>query len=257
MNDKQEIVPATALKEVQSEANSMMSLIELATTKKEIDPEKLHSLLDAQERFLERRARDAFNESVEWVISNMPKIVKNKAVLYEMKKEQGKMETAFKYATLEDIDRLIAPLLKTAKLRISTTTREREGGGAVVISKLTHSLGHSDTCEIPLPLDTGGGKNNIQAMGSTFSYGRRYGLCALLNIVVIGDDDDAQGAEPIDNEQAVEIDLLITQSGVKKDKFLKMLKVDDVRQIRGKDFNRAVNSLKAALYDKEKGSTHA
>lgn len=256
MND---IVPTKILKAAQSDAQSMFQLIEQASSNPDVDPAKLHSLLDAQERFLDRQARDAYNEAVEWVIVQMPRIVKNKSVGYDLVKnqpEKGQKE-AFKYAPLEDIDKIIAPLLKTAKLRGSFTTREREGGGAVVISKLTHALGHSETCELPLPIDTSGGKNNVQGMGSTFSYGRRYGICALLNIVVIGDDDDAQSAEAVTNEQAVEIDLLISDSKVNKEKFLKTLKVDDVRMIRGKDYGRAINALKAIIYDKTKGSENA
>lgn len=250
-----EIVPTKTLKEVQSEAQSMLALIEMAAANKDVDPAKLHSLLDAQERFLDRKARDAYNEALEWVIAQMPRIVKNKKVLYEVTKGKPSdgMKEAFSYATLEDIDKIIAPLLKTAKLRGSFTTREREGGGAVVISKLTHALGHSETCELPLPIDTSGGKNNVQGMGSTFSYGRRYGICALLNIVVIGDDDDAQSAEAVTTEQAVEIDLYITKSAVDKARFLKTLKVDDVRMIRGRDYARALNSLKAIIHDKAQG----
>ena len=40
-----------------------------------------------------------------------------------------------------------------------------------------------------LPLDTSGSKNGVQAVGSTVSYGKRYAICALLNIST-GDDTD-------------------------------------------------------------------
>ena len=40
------------------------------------------------------------------------------------------------------------------------------------------------------PLDTTGGKSEVQAAGSTNSYLRRYIACNIFNIVVVGDDDD-------------------------------------------------------------------
>jgi len=46
---------------------------------------------------------------------------------------------------------------------------------------------------MPAPLDTTGGKSNVQAVGSTNSFLRRYVACNIFNIVVVGDDDD--GAE--------------------------------------------------------------
>jgi hypothetical protein len=41
-----------------------------------------------------------------------------------------------------------------------------------------------------LPLDTSGSKNNVQAVGSSTSYGKRYTATLLLNIRTKGEDDD-------------------------------------------------------------------
>jgi hypothetical protein len=40
------------------------------------------------------------------------------------------------------------------------------------------------------PRRTQGGKSNVQAVGSTNSYLRRYFACNIFNIVIVGDDDD-------------------------------------------------------------------
>jgi hypothetical protein len=40
-----------------------------------------------------------------------------------------------------------------------------------------------------MPIDTSGSKTSVQGIGSTVSYGKRYTLCALLNIST-GDDTD-------------------------------------------------------------------
>jgi hypothetical protein len=39
---------------------------------------------------------------------------------------------------------------------------------------LSHELGHSEETTMTLPLDTSGSKNNVQAVGSSTSYGKRY-----------------------------------------------------------------------------------
>lgn len=48
-----------------------------------------------------------------------------------------------------------------------------------------------------LPADTSGSKNAVQAFGSSTSYGKRYVLCALLNITTRGQDDNGQTAAPV------------------------------------------------------------
>jgi hypothetical protein len=47
---------------------------------------------------------------------------------------------------------------------------------------------------MPLALDTSGSKNGTQGAGSTVSYGKRFTLKAMLNIVDAGVDDDGQSA---------------------------------------------------------------
>jgi len=46
---------------------------------------------------------------------------------------------------------------------------------------------------MPAPPDSTGGKSNVQAVGSTNSFLRRYIVCNIFNIVVVGDDDDGTG----------------------------------------------------------------
>ena len=65
--------------------------------------------------------------------------------------------------------------------------------------------------KIPLcqpPLDTTGGKSDVQAVGSTNSFLRRYVACNIFNIVVVGDDDDGTGGT-IDEAQTRTILALI------------------------------------------------
>jgi hypothetical protein len=124
------------------------------------------------------------------------KIVKNSSVLYEIengKPQKGTYE-AFKYAPLEEIDKHLRPLLAKEDMDLSYSDEPREGGGILIRGRLKHLPGgHYEDSFMPAALDTTGGKSNVQAVGSTNSFLRRYVACNIFNIVVVGDDDDGTG----------------------------------------------------------------
>lgn len=234
-----------------SESETIMQLIARAQSDPKFDVAKLEQLFNLYERAKNRSAQEEYNAAVTCVIDEMPRITKSKKVMYDIDKNNkaaGQQE-AFKYAPLEDIDAVVKPLLKKHKLRDSYTTRMREGGGAIVVGKLTHVNGHSEECELPLALDTSGGKNNIQGMGSTFAYGRRYTLCGLLAIVVIGDDDDAQSLNTIDENTQKKLteDLkgICVDIEVFMPKFLEFMKVKSLDEILVGDMKKANNMITA------------
>ena len=104
---------------------------------------------------------------------------------------------------------------------------------------------------MPAPLDTTGGKSNVQAVGSTNSYLRRYVACNIFNIVVVGDDDDGVGGT-IDEAQTKTILDLIKRAKVGP-KFLKYMRAQSVEQagslaaavatIAARDYRKAITTL--------------
>src|SRR5215831_5876153 len=80
---------------------------------------------------------------------------------------------------------------------------------------------------MPAPPDTTGGKSNVQAVGSTNSFLRRYVACNIFNIVVVGDDDGNGGT--IDEAQTKTIVELIKKARVGP-KFLKYMRVQSVEE---------------------------
>src|SRR5262249_16163141 len=121
------------------------------------------------------------------------KIVKNRSVVREIEKgnpRRGAYE-AFKYAPLEEIDKHLRPLLAEEEMDLSYSDEPREDGGILIRGRLKHlPTGHFEDSFMPAPLDTSGGKSNVQAVGSTNSFLRRYIACNIFNIVVVGEDDD-------------------------------------------------------------------
>ena len=244
MEDNQQLVE-------HKEPVTIISIIAEAVKSGMVDATVIHSLLDAEERWRKSQAEIEFNEAFSRLSQKLPRIVKKGSVAYK-DKQSGKSEEAFRFATYETIDEAVRPLLADEGFSMLYDTKEREGGGLIMTATLLHSKGHKMQSSIPLALDSSGGKNNIQAMGSSSSYGRRYAMCNILNIVTIGEDDDANSAFPITTEQAIELDLKLTESGLDRAKFLKILKVEDIRDIRVKDYGRAMNTVKAKIYDNEK-----
>ena len=175
-------VEAGAVVPMQSEA--FLSVIARAAADPSINVEKMQSLLDMQMRIMERQAEAAFNEAMARLQPKLPRIVR------EGKASYGQGKGGYNYARYEDIDRMIRPLLNEEGFALSFDSVWNDKL-CTIIGKLSHSGGHSTAASIPLPLDTSGGKNGIQGMGSTLSYGKRYCVGMLLNIVTVGEDDDA------------------------------------------------------------------
>ena len=113
------------------------------------------------------------------------------------------------------MDWVIRPIMGRHGFTLSFNMESKDGGGAVVTGTLLHRDGHSKSASVPLALDAGAGRNNLQAMGSTLAYGKRYCAEMLLNIVRKSEDDDgvSGGKRLITADQVKELAALCEQSG--------------------------------------------
>jgi hypothetical protein len=150
---------------------------------------------------------------------------------------------------------VIEPLLEAEGFRLSfnSAPRQADGGGLVVTGTLLHRDGHNRSASMPLPLDTGPGRNNLQAQGSTLSYGKRYTTEMLLNIIRDGDDDDGKRGNErfITEAQATEICVLVDEAEADPAEFMKWLFGDGephtYGEIPAEKFVAAVNALKSKI----------
>jgi len=165
--------------ESQSETTALMQVIERVAMDKDSDISKLEKMLDMQERILNRNANQQFTADLAAMQIKLPRVI-----------EHGEGHNKAKYAKLEDINDAIRPVLQ--EFGFAVTFRVKQDAGVLWITTvLSHRDGHSEETSIPLALDTSGSKNAVQAVGSTISYGKRYGICMMLNIST-GDDVDGQ-----------------------------------------------------------------
>lgn len=258
--------PASTAVAASSQANSMPAVISEGPTEllsaivqmardPSVDADKLEKLLAMQERMEAREAERQFNMAM----MRLPPIhVKKSGVIDLTSKEDRAANRAGRsvpFARWEDMAKIIEPLLEAEGFRLSFNSAPRpgEGGGLVVTGTLLHRGGHSRSASIPLALDTGPGRNNLQAQGSTLSYGKRYATEMLLNIVREGDDDDGKrgGTKFISDSQVDELRRLLHDAGRQEGAFLDRLFAGSVRALEeiedGSGYLAAKSTLQAII----------
>jgi len=249
--------------------STVVALIERVALDPSADVEKLDRMMAMYERLKAKEAELAYNAAKGRILKKLVgiKIVKTKSALQEMEKGKPQNGTyhTFKYAPLEEIDKHLRPLLAEENMDLSYSDEPREGGGIRIRGRLKHlPSGHYEDSFMSAPLDTTGGKSEVQAAGSTNSFLRRYVACNIFNIVVVGDDDDgAMGT--LDEHQTKTILDLIKKAKVGP-KFLKYMKARSVEEagsleaavanIAVRDYRKAISTLEEQIAKAEVGHAH-
>lgn len=240
--ESKEIISAPATPQV-----TFMDMIAQNINNPNFDAAKLHSLIDANERIMNRQAMMDYDAAMVRLQAKLAdaKITKTGKIEFSGKdKKGGDYHQSTPYAKLEDIDKVLRPLMRAEGFVVTYLTSGTER--PIVTCKITHDGGHSETSSMTLPLDTSGSKNNLQGAGSSISYGRRYTLCAMLNLITPDEDDDGAGG-PITDEQAALLDGELRESKMDRDKFLKLAEATDIREIKLKNYGRALNAVQAKI----------
>ena len=171
-----------------SQSESVLAVISRASTDPNVDIDKMERLLEMLTTMRAKDAEMAYRADMSKLQAAMPTI-----------KERGKImvkgELRSTYAKFEDILEATKPILK--KYGFSVAFRSEYPGDKIcIIGTISHKGGHSESTPIELPLDVSPGKNTVQMVGSSTSYGMRYAYRMLLNIASTGDDDDGNSADP-------------------------------------------------------------
>lgn len=221
-----------------TESNTV-SLFERLARDPNVDVGKLEKLVELKERADKRNAEAAYHSALAGMQSEIPSIVESGQILHS-----GKLIS--KYALFEDINDTVRPILQRHGFAISFRTKV-DGNVLTVTGVLSHRDGHHEETSLPLPFDTSGAKNAVQAIGSSVSYGKRYVMCALLNITTRGDDDDGQraGNVAVSEDQADTLDSLIKSVGADEKAFLKYFKIAKIADLPAKAYPDAVAMLNA------------
>lgn len=181
-------------------AMQMLQMIEKAANNPRMNVDKMREMMFLQKEFMAIHAENEFNAAMARLQPKLPFIDKKGRIAFEDNKGNQRNTP---YARFEDIEGQIRPLYSAEGFSTSYDVETVVVQGAkepfmVIILTISHALGHKRTFKSPpMPADTSGKKNAIQALGSTQSYGKRYCLTNGFGIVVKGEDDDGKkgGAE--------------------------------------------------------------
>lgn len=165
----------------QDQEVSMLATISRLALDPRCDMEKLERLMALQERMEAKSALEAFNASFAEMQCAMPSVVKRTENTHTKKL----------YADLDDINAMVRPVMAKYGFGVSFKIVNTPAG-VNITGILMHKGGHREETSMLLPLDAGAGRSAVQSVGSTTTYGKRYVMCALLNITS-GDDNDNDG----------------------------------------------------------------
>jgi hypothetical protein len=171
------------VKHTASLAGSMLDVIARAATDERVNIDKMTALFDMQQRIMAKDALDQFNEAMaEFNARCELRVAKAGTASLGGK-------GSYRFARWEDMDVVIRPIMRELGLWFSFDATT-ESNGVTVKGTLHHRGGHTQSASLSLPVDVGPGRNAIQQVGSTVSYGKRYCVEMLLNVVREDEDDD-------------------------------------------------------------------
>lgn len=230
---------------VVSEAASLMQVISRAAADPQTDVNKLDKLLSMYERITAGRAKSEFDAALSAMQPKLPTVNRNGNITIKDKGTEIVRQST-PYALFEDINEAVRPVLNEFGFAISFRTGTAADGKIVVTAILSHKGGHREETSLSLAHDSTGSKNAVQAIGSSVSYGKRYTMCAMLNITTKGEDDDAQAADEfITDDQEVELLALIKETKTDTVRFLDHMGVKALTSIPGAQFKKAKHALQA------------
>jgi hypothetical protein len=222
-----------------SGAAALMRTIQDAAVSQHVDPVKFDRLLNAQDRIARKEAQSAFDKAFAEMQGELP-VIEKRGVLTD---EFGSPGSS--YALWEDINEAVKPVL--SKFGFGLRFRTAQDHGAVVVTAIvSHAGGHAEETTMRLPVDMTGGKNAVQAIGSSTSYGKRYAASALLNLTGRDEDDDGKAAAPtpkITAEEVAELRRLIAKAKADEKRLAVYLGVPSLEDIPPSRLNRAREAI--------------
>lgn len=203
--------------------------IQLAMSNK--DMSQLEKMIELKERVDATEARKAYFAALSLFQSKCPAILKKKKAHNSL------------YAPLGDIIEQVKDLLHECGLSYHFIPFQGADGSLTETCVTTHIGGHSESVPFTAPPDTTGSKNEIQALGSTSTYLRRYAFTGAFGIVTADEDMDGRlptpDPVPITHDQIIELEELIQVTKTSLDDFCKHWKIGAVDDLFDSNFAQA------------------
>jgi hypothetical protein len=225
----------TAPAPIANDGAVILTMIDKLISRPDVPVEKLEQMFALHQKVQAEAARKSFLAAFAALQSGLPAAVR-----------AGRGHNDKAYARYEDVaEALRQPFAQHGFSHWFTV--DQTDGKVKVTTNLGHCDGHVESSALVLPLDTSGNKNAIHAMGSTISYGKRYGLLTVSGIAT-GDDDDGKKLDDKPTDAKLEdIFKLIDETKSERTWFLEKYSVESFDDLTGKQRNEIKSGLTAKL----------
>ena len=261
--------PSTALAKHEPRPTNLLVAFAQAASDPACNPEKMKALSDMVDKMKAEEAEVAFTEAYIDMQEELPSISATGRI--EIAAKVGSRGQSTPYAKFDEIMRVVKPILKKYKFALMVVSEPNASGvGVVVRGTLSRvhetqygKAAHVKNTIIAVPLENSGSKNNVQGIGSSLSYAKRYSVIQLLNIIShaeVDDDRDGHGPKPkkgaapaeaqqpddaeanINGSQAKELTKAIADCGVGPATFLQKYQIEAVHELPAKLFAEAMKA---------------
>lgn len=168
----------------------------------------------------------------------------NARKLFKISRDKINPRFGSKYISLDEIILGTEEALRENGLNVISYFQVEDDGNAQIVTELHHVDGHCQGSVFPVPTGL-----DMQKLGSTITYARRYNLSLLLNIVA-DEDDDGNAATPTDllsqSEMSIVVDLVKKHKWETADvkRLLSKYGYSSSKEVKKKDFAAICNDLK-------------
>lgn len=235
-----EIVPATQ--------PSIMGMLQVAVEKLggEGAPamvEALTKLVDLHERMEAKRAEMSFNLALAAFQAECPSIPKSSTAKVTT---SGGAGFSYNYAEIDQIAETTRPLLSKHGLAYSWDMTQT-GESITCVCTLRHVDGHRVESTFACPTDSRAAMSGAQKSGAALTYAKRQSLIAVLGLTTCDPDTDGavNGHARITNEQARNIEALLSEVKADVPGFLKYMGAERIVDISTADYRKAITALES------------
>lgn len=231
----------------QTSPNAIIDLLQAAVDRG-LPVETLERLQALHERVSDRAAATEFARDLAAFQQKCPPIAKKSTAKVTTK---SGVQYTYRYAELDQIARTIAPFL--AELGLSYTwDSDLRDKILHCACTLRHVNGHSIKATFSAPVESAAGMSEQQKHAAALTYARRQSLIQVLGLTTTEPDTDGANPEPITQQQADDLRALIQEVGANLTRFLKWAKIQRLEDLPARDYESAVNSVRAVA-EKRKG----
>ena len=244
-----------------SEPKSVLAIIADAAANPAINPAVMRELLDMKKEIMAEEARLAFINAKLLLNDKLPTINKDGKIEF---KDKGEGRTVLKFASFENINDVIKPLLKEFGFDLWFSSEPGLAGMINVVGHMEHRLGFGRLTTFPMPYDGSGGKSGAQGWASAFSFGKRVTTIGLLNIQTRAIEDrdrdgnginfkpargggyaEVEDTKPITPAQRDKIVDLLTAAKIKEQQFCIKYGINQIIQLPADLYDAAVAAIEA------------